>query len=100
MESQRVAMHGFGLQDAVHLVATLEQLIWDSEATLLEQVYHRQMRPVRDQISRTGLSKILQEYMMKWILGEQITPAVTLAPEQPEGPGGCLPEVVYDRRFP
>ncbi|CAK0862680.1 unnamed protein product, partial [Prorocentrum cordatum] len=75
--SQRVAMHGFDLKDAVHLVATLEQLIWDSEATLLEQVYHRQARPVHDQITRAGLSKILQEYMMKWILGEQITPAVT-----------------------
>jgi len=77
MESQRVAMHGFDLKDAVHLVATLEQLIWDSEATLLEQVYHRQARPVHDQITRAGLSKIFQEYMMKWILGEQITPAVT-----------------------
>jgi hypothetical protein len=77
MESQRVAMHGFDLQDAVHLVATLEQLIWDSETTLLEQVFSRQMRPVHEQITRTGLSKILQEYMMKWILGDQITPAVT-----------------------
>jgi len=77
MESHRVAMHGFDLRDAVHLVATLEQLIWDSETTLLEQVYHRQMRPVHDQITRNGLSKILQEYAMKWILGEQITPAVT-----------------------
>jgi len=92
MESQRVAMHGFDLQDAVHLVATLEQLIWDSEATLLEQVYHRQMRPVHDQTSRTGLSKILQEYMMKWILGEQITPAVT--------PGLLNDPKVLDAAFP
>jgi len=92
MESQRVAMHGFDLRDAVHLVATLEQLIWDSETTLLEQVYSRQTRQVHHKITRPGLSKVLQEYMMKWILGAQITPAVT--------PGLLSNPNVLEKAFP
>merc|ERR1719409_1270894 len=46
LEARHKSQQGFSLQDAVDMVLTLDQLIFDSESSLLENVYNHQRRPV------------------------------------------------------
>merc|ERR1712151_1369818 len=69
LESQHAQQHGFGMQDAVHMVATLERLISNSEAELLEKVYQQQHKTTARAISRQGLEQVLEAYMVHWLMG-------------------------------
>lgn len=69
LESQHAQEHGFDLRDAVRLVATLEELIFDSEGTLLESVYSEQRKPTTRSLSDVGLAQVLESYMVHWMLG-------------------------------
>mmetsp|Transcript_18096 Transcript_18096/g.49630 ORF Transcript_18096/g.49630 Transcript_18096/m.49630 type:complete len:572 (-) Transcript_18096:107-1822(-) len=59
---------GFSLEDAVAMVATLEQLIWDSEGTLLATVYEGQQKSTKAGLSHAELSNILEAYMVHWMM--------------------------------
>merc|ERR1719183_775527 len=47
LEAQHSTQNGFNLQDAVDMVLMLDQLIFDSGATLLEDVYREQKKNVQ-----------------------------------------------------
>jgi len=70
LESQHVQVNGFDLADAVLMVATVEQLIFDSESAILEEVYTNQRKPLVRSVSEVGLGQVLVEYMVRWLLGE------------------------------
>jgi len=70
LESQHALLHGFDLRDATQMVATLEQLIFDSESTILETVYASQHKPTTRSLSEAGLGQVLHDYMVHWILGD------------------------------
>lgn len=69
LQSQHALENGFSLHDAVQMVATLEELLWDAEGTLLEQVYEEQRKPTTRSLSSTGLAQVLESYMLHWMLG-------------------------------
>jgi len=68
LESQHSTQNGFSLQDVLDMVLTLDQLIFDSESTVLENVYKHQRKPQHRSLSFQGLVQILDEYMVKWMV--------------------------------
>jgi hypothetical protein len=68
LESHHNTQHGFTLQDAVDMVLMLDQLIFDSESSLLEGVYKDQRKPLQRSLSFQGLKQVLDTYMIKWML--------------------------------
>jgi len=68
LESQHAKLHGFTLKDAVEMVVTLEQLILDSDGSLLEKVYATQRKPIQRTLSHNGLMQVLETYMVHWMI--------------------------------
>lgn len=68
LEAKHKTQQGFSLQDAVDMVLALDQLIFDSESALIENVYASQGKPVQRTLSHEGLKEVLEEYMIKWMV--------------------------------
>eukprot|EP00931_Biecheleriopsis_adriatica_P057816 TRINITY_DN3431_c0_g2_i1.p1 TRINITY_DN3431_c0_g2~~TRINITY_DN3431_c0_g2_i1.p1 ORF type:complete len:611 (-),score=127.88 TRINITY_DN3431_c0_g2_i1:168-1757(-) len=74
LESEHVQDNGFTLRDAALMVSTLEQLIFDSETTVLEEVYELQHKPMQRPLSEQGLQQLLEAYLAVWMAGDEIVP--------------------------
>eukprot|EP00440_Ansanella_granifera_P062048 gb/GFBE01067266.1/.p1 GENE.gb/GFBE01067266.1/~~gb/GFBE01067266.1/.p1 ORF type:complete len:581 (+),score=158.81 gb/GFBE01067266.1/:1-1743(+) len=70
LESRHASDRGFDLHDAAYVVATIEQLIFDSESSLLEKVYEVQRKPAQQPLSAHGLKQILEAYLVHWLMGD------------------------------
>eukprot|EP00413_Alexandrium_margalefii_P033398 CAMPEP_0204579452 /NCGR_PEP_ID=MMETSP0661-20131031/43489_1 /ASSEMBLY_ACC=CAM_ASM_000606 /TAXON_ID=109239 /ORGANISM="Alexandrium margalefi, Strain AMGDE01CS-322" /LENGTH=571 /DNA_ID=CAMNT_0051588461 /DNA_START=92 /DNA_END=1807 /DNA_ORIENTATION=+ len=70
LESSHAQVKGFDLKDAVRMVATLEQLIFDSESALLEQAYRNQRKVTTRSLGTSGVAQVLEEYMVRWMMGD------------------------------
>lgn len=70
LQSRHRLEHGFDLQDAVLLVATIDQLIFDSEGSLLEGVYRAERRHPSRPLSERALQDVLESYLVHWMLGD------------------------------
>jgi len=70
LESSHKMERGFNLADAARVVATIEQLIYDFEGSLLERVYQAQHKPLTRSLSRQGVEQLLESYMVHWMLGD------------------------------
>jgi hypothetical protein len=68
LDRKHNTQHGFSLQDAVDMVLMLDQLIFDSESTVLETVYQNQRKPLQRSLSFHGLKQVLEEYMIMWMV--------------------------------
>jgi hypothetical protein len=68
LESHHSTQKGFTLKDAVDMVLTLDQLIFDSESSLLEGIYKEQRKPLHRPLSFQGLKQVLESYMIKWMI--------------------------------
>merc|ERR1719298_342244 len=68
LESHHSTQNGFTLQDAVDMVLMLDQLIFDSESTLLEGVYKDQRKPLHRSLSYQGLKQVMEAYMIHWMI--------------------------------
>jgi len=80
LESRHKLERGFSLRDAAIMVATLEQLVFDSEGALLEKVYKEQFKPMTRSLSKQGLVQVLEAYMVHWMMSDdQDTVRVLLA---------------------
>jgi len=80
LESKHATKHGFGLDDAVSMVLMLQQLIFDSESSLLEQVYAEQGKGMQRPLSHEGLKEVLESYVVQWMVeGEAEDIAMLLA---------------------
>merc|ERR1719191_1422516 len=60
LESKHATQNGFSLQDATDMVLMLDQLIFDSESSLLEGVYKDQRKPLHRSLSFQGLNQVLE----------------------------------------
>eukprot|EP00928_Gymnodinium_smaydae_P042064 TRINITY_DN2838_c0_g10_i1.p1 TRINITY_DN2838_c0_g10~~TRINITY_DN2838_c0_g10_i1.p1 ORF type:complete len:613 (+),score=139.75 TRINITY_DN2838_c0_g10_i1:110-1840(+) len=60
---------GYTLDEAVALVAALEQVIFDSESALLEKAYRQQYKNVEWSLSHRELVGVIESYMAHWLLG-------------------------------
>eukprot|EP00747_Dinoflagellata_sp_TGD_P092956 gnl/TRDRNA2_/TRDRNA2_165589_c3_seq3.p1 gnl/TRDRNA2_/TRDRNA2_165589_c3~~gnl/TRDRNA2_/TRDRNA2_165589_c3_seq3.p1 ORF type:complete len:599 (-),score=117.32 gnl/TRDRNA2_/TRDRNA2_165589_c3_seq3:87-1697(-) len=65
-----LAERGFSLEDAVAMVMTLEQLIYDSEANLLQQVLQRFAFSRQPEFDDHQLAMVLDAYMVSWMIGD------------------------------
>eukprot|EP00448_Togula_jolla_P024560 CAMPEP_0170592852 /NCGR_PEP_ID=MMETSP0224-20130122/13139_1 /TAXON_ID=285029 /ORGANISM="Togula jolla, Strain CCCM 725" /LENGTH=584 /DNA_ID=CAMNT_0010916773 /DNA_START=803 /DNA_END=2555 /DNA_ORIENTATION=- len=65
----KLAAKGFCFQDAVAMVAALEQLIIDSESAVLEKVFARRGLPLDGQLGQAELAQVMEEYMIHWFMG-------------------------------
>lgn len=70
LESRHAQENGFDMQDAVYMVATIEELIFDSESVLLERVYEVQKKPMTRSVSFAGMQQILESYVVHWMLAD------------------------------
>jgi len=61
---------GYAIDDGVALLAALEQLVFDSEAHLLEDVYTTLRVSNQRHLSRKHMRRLLEGYMVHWMLGE------------------------------
>jgi len=68
LESNHKTQKGFTMQDIVDMVITLDQLIFDSESSLLEDVYENQDREHERSLSRQGAKQVIEEYLIKWMV--------------------------------
>mmetsp|Transcript_97658 Transcript_97658/g.252710 ORF Transcript_97658/g.252710 Transcript_97658/m.252710 type:complete len:575 (-) Transcript_97658:148-1872(-) len=66
----RQAEQGFSLKDAVAMVATLEQLIFDSDGALLGQVYDHMNASSHRRMDRAQMHSLLKVYMVHWMMGD------------------------------
>eukprot|EP00448_Togula_jolla_P024495 CAMPEP_0170592388 /NCGR_PEP_ID=MMETSP0224-20130122/12898_1 /TAXON_ID=285029 /ORGANISM="Togula jolla, Strain CCCM 725" /LENGTH=558 /DNA_ID=CAMNT_0010916291 /DNA_START=100 /DNA_END=1776 /DNA_ORIENTATION=- len=66
----KLTLQGFTLEDAVILVATVQQLIYDSEGALLEKVYQDLHVSTSDSLNHSRLWKIIEAYMIHWLMGD------------------------------
>jgi hypothetical protein len=67
--ASRHADDGFTLEDAVTMIATLEQVIFDSESHLLETVYNQQHLSLQQSINHQQVSNLIEAYMVHWMIG-------------------------------
>jgi len=72
LESKHKEIHGFDLRDAAFMVATLEQLVFDSERILLEKVYDEQRKPSHRALGKQGLGQLLESYLVHWMMGDDL----------------------------
>jgi len=70
LESRHSNERGFDIRDAAYVVATIEQLIFDSESILLEKIYKDQRKSVQTAFSQPVLRKILEAYIVHWLMGD------------------------------
>lgn len=68
LESKR-SSSGFSFEDAVALVGTVEQLVFESESTLLEKVFTIYGKPMRQMLTKQQLLHLLEGYILLWMVG-------------------------------
>lgn len=68
LESHHAKSNGFSLKDVVSMVVMLEQLIFDSESTLLSKIYADQHKAADRALSHNDLKEVLESYMVKWMV--------------------------------
>jgi len=66
----RFAHHGFGLEDVVVMVATLEQLVLGSGSGPLGKAYSLRNRTTGSLLSRSSLGGVLDAYVLQWLVGD------------------------------
>lgn len=72
LTSERADSHGFTLEDVAKTVAILEELIFDSETRLLEKAaYQDHRRYPGEVLTRKDLQRVLESYLIRWILGSE-----------------------------
>ena len=58
------------MHDTVSLIVTLERLVFDSEAALLEQVISEAGGRKGQTFNRRQMQRVLENYMVHWMMGE------------------------------
>lgn len=66
----RKAAHGFSLEDAATMVAIVEQLIFDSENTVLETSYRHLNRTHRESLNHNTFARLIETYLVHWMMGD------------------------------
>lgn len=66
----KAARTGFSVDDAVVMIATLERLVGDTSHDLLEKSYKAVQLSQHDLVGRSSAKRILEAYMLRWMLGE------------------------------
>jgi hypothetical protein len=64
------AQTGFSIDDAVVMIATLERLVEDTSHELLGRSYDAVKVDTADHIGRSSAKRLLESYMLRWMLGE------------------------------
>jgi len=64
------ASTGFSIEDAVVMIATLETLVADTSHELLEKSYEAVNLKTSDLVSRPTAKRLLEAYMLRWMLGD------------------------------
>lgn len=64
------AKRGYDIDDGVSLLAALEQLVFDSESVLLEDVYDTVRVDKNSLLTAKHMKRLLEGYMVHWMLGE------------------------------
>jgi hypothetical protein len=62
--------HGFSLEDAKIMIAALKQLIFDSESSMLESAYSKSQVSHETILTRDGLHKVLEVYLVNWLMAD------------------------------
>lgn len=66
----RFARHGFGLQDATIMAATLEQLVLASGAGSLHKAYDLRNQSTGGNLGPEALGEVLDAYVLQWLVGD------------------------------
>jgi len=64
------AIQGFSLDDAAVMIAALEQLLFDSDSTVMERVYSKEKRSTSSLLTRKELQSLMIDYTVYWMLGD------------------------------
>jgi len=70
LESKHKADIGFDVRDAAIMVATIQQLIFDSEGALLEKAYRHLFLPPTRSLSTPEVRQVLAVYLVRWFVGD------------------------------
>lgn len=62
--------HGFVLEDAVTMIASLRRLMENSGSHVLEDVYSSLGHDHRADVSRQAMLKIMERYLLRWMMGD------------------------------
>jgi hypothetical protein len=69
LESKQ-SSEGFSLEEAASMIATLEQLIFNAETSLLEAAYAKERKSTVSALSHAELSRVMEVYMVHWMIGD------------------------------
>eukprot|EP00929_Paragymnodinium_shiwhaense_P107560 TRINITY_DN7370_c1_g3_i1.p1 TRINITY_DN7370_c1_g3~~TRINITY_DN7370_c1_g3_i1.p1 ORF type:complete len:643 (+),score=151.46 TRINITY_DN7370_c1_g3_i1:62-1930(+) len=70
LESQLAGEHGFDLQDVVHLVAKLQEVVADTDRVLLEHVYKEYRAKTHWHLHESLVQNILEAYLAHWYMSD------------------------------
>jgi len=70
LQSKHRTASGFDLRDAAYMVATIQQLVWDSEGTLLEKAYNHHRIAPDQSLAIEEMGPILEAYLVHWFVGD------------------------------
>eukprot|EP00928_Gymnodinium_smaydae_P007433 TRINITY_DN1266_c0_g6_i1.p1 TRINITY_DN1266_c0_g6~~TRINITY_DN1266_c0_g6_i1.p1 ORF type:complete len:573 (+),score=110.44 TRINITY_DN1266_c0_g6_i1:63-1781(+) len=74
----RLSSNGFSFEETVTLIATLKQVIFDSESSLLEYVYKQHHTQTAESITHEELSNMLETYLVNWMVNDEAAAKVLL----------------------
>jgi len=83
LSSRHAQTYGFELDDVADLVLVLEKLVFDSQSTLLTNIYRQQHVPQRSWVNRDALAALLEEYMVHWMMSGDAR-GIKVLTEQPK----------------
>lgn len=70
LESQHAQERGFSLDDGVTLIATILQLLFDSESATLAEIYWEANTSLSSRITHGTMVAMLEDYIVHWLVGE------------------------------
>lgn len=73
LESKHKMQKGFNMRDVALVVATIQQLVFDSETVLLEQAYSAFRRPLELSLTLGEVRGLLETYLVHWLVGDDVT---------------------------
>jgi len=70
LESKHRTVNGFELRDAAYMVATIKQLIFDSEGNILQNAYRFRSIATTRSVSVAEVTSLVSAYLVHWFVGD------------------------------
>jgi len=82
LESKHKERNGFDLRDAAYMLATIKQLIFDSEGAILQKAYKFRKMDTEVSLAISQVGKVIGAYLVHWFVGDDFESVSVLLKNQ------------------